>query len=160
MSSPVASEDFPVLRRATLVSMKRARPSISQDHWLRLEQALFTAHHKDLDRLSSTLTIVLSLLQGVPDVSPEVMIPLLGGHESHLEKLLPDTETSATTVAAREYEKSIEEFTEFVGSRSLMQCGSCKEKNVSWTARQTRSADEGSTIFCECLSCGKKWKYR
>lgn len=35
-------------------------------------------------------------------------------------------------------------------------CGNCKTR--SWEL-QTRSADEPSTTFVECLICGKRWKY-
>jgi len=38
-------------------------------------------------------------------------------------------------------------------------CNTCKGKSeVQWTGRQTRSADEGMTIFCLCTTCGKRWR--
>ncbi|KKY24127.1 putative transcription elongation factor s-ii [Phaeomoniella chlamydospora] len=40
-----------------------------------------------------------------------------------------------------------------------LQCGKCKEKRVSYSQAQTRSADEPMTTFCECLSCGNRWKF-
>lgn len=39
-------------------------------------------------------------------------------------------------------------------------CGNCKQKKVSYTQAQTRSADEPMTTFCECMNCGKRWKVR
>lgn len=42
---------------------------------------------------------------------------------------------------------------------SMLQCGSCGQKKVSYTQAQTRSADEPMTTFCECTVCGKKWKF-
>jgi transcription elongation factor S-II len=39
-----------------------------------------------------------------------------------------------------------------------LECGSCKQKMVSYSQAQTRSADEPMTTFCECLNCGKRWK--
>ncbi|KAI0170668.1 transcription elongation factor S-II [Pestalotiopsis sp. NC0098] len=38
-------------------------------------------------------------------------------------------------------------------------CGNCKQKKVSYTQAQTRSADEPMTTFCECMNCGKRWKF-
>ncbi len=35
---------------------------------------------------------------------------------------------------------------------------SCGSKRINWEDRQTRSADEGSTLFCKCTECGKFWK--
>jgi transcription elongation factor S-II len=40
-----------------------------------------------------------------------------------------------------------------------LRCGKCGQKRVSYTQAQTRSADEPMTTFCECLSCGNRWKF-
>ncbi|KAI0197655.1 transcription elongation factor s-ii [Astrocystis sublimbata] len=40
-----------------------------------------------------------------------------------------------------------------------LECGSCKKKMVSYTQAQTRAADEPMTTFCECMNCGKRWKF-
>ncbi|KAI9698478.1 MAG: RNA polymerase II elongation factor [Candelina mexicana] len=37
-------------------------------------------------------------------------------------------------------------------------CSNCKQKKVSYSQAQTRSADEPMTTFCECQVCGKRWK--
>jgi DNA-directed RNA polymerase subunit M/transcription elongation factor TFIIS len=37
---------------------------------------------------------------------------------------------------------------------SSYKCPKCKEKKVTVTQKQTRSADEPSTLFIECKSCG------
>ena len=39
-----------------------------------------------------------------------------------------------------------------------LQCGRCKQKKVSYSQAQTRSADEPMTTFCECTNCGNRWK--
>lgn len=39
------------------------------------------------------------------------------------------------------------------------QCGKCKQRKVSYSQAQTRSADEPMTTFCECLACGNRWKF-
>ncbi|EFX00779.1 transcription elongation factor s 2 [Grosmannia clavigera kw1407] len=38
-------------------------------------------------------------------------------------------------------------------------CGKCKQRKVSYTQAQTRSADEPMTTFCECTVCGHRWKF-
>lgn len=38
-------------------------------------------------------------------------------------------------------------------------CGKCKQKKVSYSQAQTRSADEPMTTFCECMNCGNRWKF-
>ena len=47
---------------------------------------------------------------------------------------------------------------EYSVSRTI-QCGKCKKSNVKYTQAQTRSADEPMTTFCECMSCGARWKF-
>ena len=37
-------------------------------------------------------------------------------------------------------------------------CSKCKSRKTSFYEVQTRSADEGMTLFIACLSCGKRWK--
>ncbi|KAI5798918.1 transcription factor S-II, central domain-containing protein [Geopyxis carbonaria] len=38
-------------------------------------------------------------------------------------------------------------------------CGKCRQKKVSYTQAQTRSADEPMTTFCTCEHCGNMWKF-
>jgi transcription elongation factor S-II len=45
-----------------------------------------------------------------------------------------------------------------VAMSDMIQCSRCKGKKVSYYELQTRSGDEASTIFMNCLICGKKWK--
>ena len=40
-----------------------------------------------------------------------------------------------------------------------LKCGSCNQRKVAYTQAQTRSADEPMTTFCECMNCGKRWKF-
>ena len=41
---------------------------------------------------------------------------------------------------------------------SLIKCGNCKNYSVQTMEFQTRSADEPMTVFCNCTTCGKRWK--
>ncbi|GAP88748.1 putative transcription elongation factor S-II [Rosellinia necatrix] len=40
-----------------------------------------------------------------------------------------------------------------------LECSACKKRMVSYSQAQTRSADEPMTTFCECMNCGKRWKF-
>ncbi|KAI4212421.1 MAG: hypothetical protein LQ351_004853 [Letrouitia transgressa] len=42
---------------------------------------------------------------------------------------------------------------------SSLECGKCRQKKVSYSQAQTRSADEPMTTFCECTVCGNRWKF-
>lgn len=45
-----------------------------------------------------------------------------------------------------------------VAMSDMITCMRCKSKKVSYYELQTRSGDEASTLFMNCLICGKKWK--
>jgi len=46
------------------------------------------------------------------------------------------------------------------GNASAMKCNACGQGGVKWEIKQTRSADEGSTVFCQCQNklCRARWK--
>ncbi len=37
-------------------------------------------------------------------------------------------------------------------------CRKCKGKNCTYYTQQTRSCDEATTVFVQCLDCGTRWK--
>jgi DNA-directed RNA polymerase subunit M/transcription elongation factor TFIIS len=39
-----------------------------------------------------------------------------------------------------------------------VKCSKCRSTDVSFEFSQTRSADEGTTVFCYCTKCSKRWK--
>jgi DNA-directed RNA polymerase subunit M/transcription elongation factor TFIIS len=45
-----------------------------------------------------------------------------------------------------------------VAMSDMITCMRCKSRKVSYYELQTRSGDEASTLFMNCLICGKKWK--
>ena len=38
-------------------------------------------------------------------------------------------------------------------------CGKCKNRQITYHEQQTRSADEGTTVFYRCLVCNNKWRH-
>ena len=44
------------------------------------------------------------------------------------------------------------------GTAAFLVCSKCKATTVAVEQKQTRSADEGMTVFCRCMACGHKWK--
>jgi DNA-directed RNA polymerase subunit M/transcription elongation factor TFIIS len=43
-------------------------------------------------------------------------------------------------------------------STDMFTCKKCKSKKCSYYEQQTRSCDEATTIFVQCLNCGKQWR--
>lgn len=54
------------------------------------------------------------------------------------------------TVISREEDDTVQD--------TLLKCQSCKSNTVQTRELQTRSSDEPMTVFCHCLTCGKRWK--
>lgn len=52
--------------------------------------------------------------------------------------------------------KKAEAFINLLSNTGLV-CKFCKKNNVLYRPVQTRSMDEGMTIFHACMDCGKKW---
>ena len=44
-------------------------------------------------------------------------------------------------------------------SESILKCRNCGSSDINWSQKQTRGADEGSTIFCTCQKCSKRWRF-
>jgi len=57
----------------------------------------------------------------------------------------------------KEKEKVIFEKRVTVGSKQF-KCSKCGERDVAVTTAQTRSGDEGITLFLTCNNCGKQWR--
>ena len=42
---------------------------------------------------------------------------------------------------------------------SMLTCPKCRRKEVAYSQKQTRSADEPMTTFCQCTYCEHFWKF-
>lgn len=43
---------------------------------------------------------------------------------------------------------------------AIIRCRRCGSEEVTWEEKQTRSADEGATIYCACSTCRNRWVMR
>lgn len=44
--------------------------------------------------------------------------------------------------------------------QAIVRCRKCGSTEVRWEEKQTRSADEGATVFCSCTNCKNRWVMR
>ena len=70
-------------------------------------------------------------------------------------------QVSARDLKHRECKKLVEDLAVSGGSLDLpkagVKCSHCKCFDISFEFSQTRSADEGMTVFCYCTKCEKRW---
>ncbi|MBE7182542.1 MAG: transcription elongation factor S-II [Terriglobus roseus] len=86
-------------------------------------------------------------------ISPERFVTM-----SHEELMSPERRAEDEKLMKENMDKAMVAQEEKSISQSL-QCGKCGQKKVSYSQAQTRSADEPMTTFCECLNCGRRWKF-
>jgi DNA-directed RNA polymerase subunit M/transcription elongation factor TFIIS len=60
-------------------------------------------------------------------------------------------------VATRQLRKQLTE-NPSTAPDGAFKCSRCKSMKTTYTELQTRSADEPSTLYIACMSCGKRWK--
>ncbi len=56
------------------------------------------------------------------------------------------------------YDKVEEGSVASLKQKAAVVCSKCNSSNVIMSMAQTRSADEGTTMFFTCVDCNKKWK--
>jgi DNA-directed RNA polymerase subunit M/transcription elongation factor TFIIS len=72
-------------------------------------------------------------------------------------------EVSSRDQKYRECKKLVEDLAASGGANGLVlpkagvMCTNCKCFEISFEFSQTRSADEGMTVFCYCTKCEKRW---
>jgi DNA-directed RNA polymerase subunit M/transcription elongation factor TFIIS len=64
---------------------------------------------------------------------------------------------------AEKFEQMLQEKYEALDDQkfqAIVRCKRCGSENVTWDEKQTRSADEGATVFCMCTRCKLRWVMR
>ena len=66
-------------------------------------------------------------------------------------------------VRMEHFEQMLQEKYDALNDRTfeaIVRCRRCGSVEVSWDDKQTRSADEGATVFCVCQTCKRRWVMR
>lgn len=72
------------------------------------------------------------------------------------ESLFPDRWKDTLDAYMKKYKNAYEK--QDVVVSSLFKCFKCGKKECTFYSMQTRSADEGETVFVRCTICGNTWK--
>ncbi|KAL6715784.1 transcription elongation factor TFIIS [Lecanora helva] len=151
-----------------LAFMSTAPPSEILQKAVAVEAAGFSKHGPETNAGYSTK--MRSLFMNLKSkTNPELRVKVLQG------EIAPDrfVTMSADELKSDSMRKEIEQMQNqnFKDSQmpaaersisSSLECSNpkCKgRKTVAYSQAQTRSADEPMTTFCECQSCGKRWKF-
>ena len=66
-------------------------------------------------------------------------------------------------VRSERFERMLQEKYDSLNDRqygAMVRCRRCGSQEVTWEEKQTRSADEGATLFCACTTCKNRWVMR
>ena len=96
------------------------------------------------------------------EAAPRAYASILRLPASDLYPDLPCVRQSAEADALREQGEAL---LRDLGSEDLnhipdagIRCARCKSSDIAFDFLQTRSADEGTTVYCTCTKCSKRWK--
>ena len=91
--------------------------------------------------------------------SPHELVTLI---MNEMENPSDNPEFKKVRQKALEYKSILEEGVKKIDNLSsgtgLLRCSRCKGVDITTDQRQTRSADEGMSVFACCRTCFKKWK--
>lgn len=74
--------------------------------------------------------------------------------------VVEDIEREAHETKIR-FEQMLQEKYEMMNDKTYketLKCRRCGSSEISWEQKQTRSADEASTVFCTCTKCKNRWR--
>lgn len=164
-------------RADTLQTLKHAVPELSGDMVAALERgvwnwALEEAAHRDHPRVWDD-TVRDDYCRRAAHCASNLSRGCLGNGNSYLLGRVLSGEVEAYTVAfldatqlnapllariVREKEtRDTHDRDKFMATSALFECPVCRATRATFHQLQTRSGDEGSTVFLTCMECGNKW---
>ena len=106
-----------------------------------------------IDRLKSILTNLNDKL--IENVNNETLKPHLIAFMTHQE-LDHDRWAQLIEIKSKRDKNKFEN--NMAASTDTFTCRKCKGKKCTYYLQQTRSADESTTIFVQCVTCNARWK--
>lgn len=131
-------------------------PYVSEDYIGCIDKLL---NRLDEEERNDKLQTIVYHIQEYPEISNILTPPELCGlnHAELSVYLKKEDEDKNLTSKLEDYNQRVSAMEE--GSvDSTIKCKKCGHDQVEWYTKQTRSADEGSTVFCTCKKCKARWK--
>lgn len=128
-----------------------------------VEQAAFTAYKGETPEYKKKIRSLFTNLKGKSnrDLGRRVMAGDLAADKFVVmtdEQLKSEDQRKKDIELEKDNMKKAQVPMEERSISDSLECGRCKQKKVSYTQAQTRSADEPMTTFCICTVCGNRWK--
>lgn len=148
---------LPVRRQASLRALYHSRPDIELCRILESQCHAFCSNSEDY--LDGIRRIAFNLHTN-PRITTEA-------YRSPDESLIAGTFVEEVEMERRaravRFEEMLQEKYESLNDRTFAaidKCKKCGSTELRWEEKQTRSADEGSSVFWTCVSCKHRWVTR
>lgn len=96
--------------------------------------------------------------------NPKVGLEVVRAHDNDLTcDTLVGRIRDEARVRALKFEHMLQEKYEAIDDhefKAIVRCRRCGGTDVVWDEKQTRSADEGASVFCTCTTCKNRWVLR
>ncbi|KAF2234952.1 transcription elongation factor [Viridothelium virens] len=145
MSEEAPEDVLEKSRAIELAAFEKLQPETSEPYKTKMRSLFQNLKNKSNPQLR------VRIMTGV--ITPAQFVVM-----SHQEMKSDERKAEDERIAKENMDKAMVAKEVKVYSASLT-CGRCKEKKVSYSQAQTRSADEPMTTFCECTVCGNRWKF-
>jgi len=93
----------------------------------------------------------------IPKISKESITCKICGSEYQQEDLSQREIITKKINENKKYKKILRDVGPMITDGTVV-CEDCGGTDISYTSKQTRSADEGQTIFYECVACKHCWQ--
>lgn len=128
-----------------------------------LEAAIHSFSTTEEEYIDKCKQIILNLKNN-PALKEKYGIEMLLRNDSQLAEntIVEDIERESGE-RKRRFEQMLQEKYEMMNDKTYketLKCRRCGSSDVSWEQKQTRSADEASTVFCTCTKCKNRWTMR
>lgn len=75
--------------------------------------------------------------------------------------IISQEKSGFNSICFEKYRKEEEEYLKFIEcpdiEEGMFQCNKCKSRKIYTTTKQTRSGDESTTVFAQCVTCKNGW---
>ena len=127
-----------------------------------IEASIHCISRSEADYIDKCQQIIRNLKQNTALASKGTNIVVMTDREMSENTIIADIEKQ-TEIQKKRFEQMLQEKYDMMNDQSYnatLKCRRCGSSEVGWEQKQTRSADEASTVFCTCTKCNNRWTMR
>jgi len=127
-----------------------------------IESAIHSVSRQEAEYIDKAQQLIFNIKQNPALIENKENTLLLTDDEMAKNTVIEDIQHE-TELRKTRFEQMLQEKYDMVNDKSYnttLKCRRCGSAEVSWEQKQTRSADEASTVFCTCNKCNNRWTMR